>query len=137
MIGNYPLVENITGKALLGYFFKKRVKAQDEWFDTPFKQVILHSLLVDEDGLIDRDALKSLHLEFKGLTKAQGKRYAHSKMGARRARLVNYITNDKLKYLYLLWLKCRGLKWGDIDKALKDLIKHCAVSSVEKTRSNQ
>ncbi|GAA7619563.1 hypothetical protein JP0114_14440 [Helicobacter pylori] len=42
MIGNYPLVENITSKALLGYIFRNKVKAQDEWFDTPFKQVILY-----------------------------------------------------------------------------------------------
>ncbi|WP_231213300.1 hypothetical protein [Helicobacter pylori] len=80
MIGNYPLVENITSEALLGYIFKNKVKSQDEWFDTPFKQVILYNLVVDKHGLIDRDALKSLYLEFKGLTKTQGKRYAHSEL---------------------------------------------------------
>lgn len=132
MIGNYPLVENITSQSLLGYIFKNKVKVQDEWFDTPFKQVILYNLVVDKHGLIDIDALKSLYLEFKGLTKTQGKRYAHSKMGARRTKLVNHIANNKLKYLYLSWLKCRGLKWGDIDKALTDLIRHCTISSTEK-----
>lgn len=136
MIGNYPLVENITSETLLGYIFKNKVKAQDEWFDTPFKQVLLYNLVVDKHGLIDRDALKSLYLEFKGLTKTQGKRYAHNKMGVRRTKLVNHIANIKLKYLYLSWLKCRGLKWGDIDKALKDLIKHCAGSGIEKQGSN-
>lgn len=137
MIGDYPLVENITSEALLGYTFKNKVKAQDEWFDTPFKQVLLYNLVVDKHGLIDRDALKSLYLEFKGLTKTQGKRYSHNKMGARRTKLITHITNAKLKYLYLSWLKCRGLKWGDIDKALKDLMRHCTISSVEETRSNQ
>lgn len=132
MIGNYPLVENITSEVLLGYIFKNKVKVQDEWFDTPFKQVILYNLVVDNHGLIDRDALKSLYLEFKGLTKTQGKRYAHNKMGARRTKLVNHIANKKLKYLYLAWLKCRGLKWGDIQKSLKDLIKQCAISRIEK-----
>ena len=132
MIGNYPLVENITSEALLGYIFKNKVKAQDEWFDTPFKQVLLYNLLVDKHGLIDRDELKSLYLEFKGLTKTRGKHYHHNKMGARRTKLVNYIANKKLKYIYLSWLKCRGLKWNDIDKALKDLMKHCAISSIEK-----
>lgn len=132
MIGNYPLVENITSKALLGYIFRNKVKAQDEWFDTPFKQVILHDLVVDKHGLIDRDALKSLYFAFKGLTKTQGKRYTHNKTGARRTKLIQNIANNKLKYLYLSWLKCRGLKWGDIDKALKDLVKHCAISSLEK-----
>ena len=136
MIGNYPLVENIANKAVLGYIFKNKVKAQDEWFDTPFKQVIVRSLLVDKHGLIDRDALKSLYLEFKGLTKIQGRRYAHNKMGARRTKLVNHIANQKLKYLYLSWLKCRGLKWRDIDKALTDLMKHCAISSIEKHGAN-
>ncbi|GAA7619756.1 hypothetical protein JP0114_15320 [Helicobacter pylori] len=82
--------------------------------------------------MINIDALKSLYLEFKGLTKTQGKRYAHTKRAARRAKLIHHTTNYKLKYLYLSWLKCRGLKWGDIDKALKDLIKHCTNSSVEK-----
>lgn len=134
MFGNYPLLENITSASLLGYIFKNKVKAQDEWFDTPFKQVILYYLVVDKHGLIDRDGLKSLYLEFKGLTKTQGKRYAHNKRGARRTKLVNHIANYKLKYLYLSWLKCRGLKWGDIDKALKDLITHCTSSSVEKQR---
>ena len=136
MIGNYPLVENITSQALLGYIFKNKVKAQDEWFDTPFKQVLLYNLLVDKHGLINRDELKSLYLEFKGLTKTQGKRYNHNKMGVRRTKLVNYIANKKLKYLYLSWLKCKGLKWGDIDKALKDLMKHCAISGIEKQGSN-
>lgn len=131
MIGNYPLVENITCENLLGYGFKNKVKAQDEWFDTPFKQVLLYNLVVDRHGLIDIDALKSLYLEFKGLTKTQGKRYAHNKMGARRVKLVNHIVNDKLKFLYLSWLKGRGLKWADIDKALKDLMKHCVISSLE------
>jgi len=136
MIGNYPLVENIKNEALLRYIFRNKVKAQDEWFDTPFKQVLLYNLVVDKHGLIDRDALKSLYLEFKGLTKTQGKRYSRNKMGARRTKLVNHITNNKLKYLYLSWLKCRGLKWGDIDKALKDLIKHCAISGIEKQGAN-
>ncbi|MFP6214109.1 hypothetical protein ACLGCV_08090, partial [Helicobacter pylori] len=75
-------------EALLGYIFKKKVKAQEEWFDTPFKQVLLHNLLVDKYGLINRDELKSLYLEFKGLTKTQGKRYNHNKMGARKTKLV-------------------------------------------------
>lgn len=132
MIGNYPLLENIKSEALLGYIFKNKVKAQDEWFDTPFKQVLLYNLLVDKYGLINRDELKSLYLEFKGLTKTQGKRYNHNKMGARRTKLVSYITNKKLKYLYLSWLKCKGLKWNDIDKALKDLLKHCTISNIEK-----
>lgn len=136
MIGKYPTLENITSEAVMGYIFKNKVKAQDEWFETPFKQVLLYNLLVDKHGLINRDELKSLYLEFKGLTKTQGKRYAHNKIGARRAKLVSYITNKKLKYLYLSWLKIRGLKWGDIDKALKDLMKHCAISSIEKQGSN-
>lgn len=132
MIGNYPLVEDAISKKMLGYIFKNKVKAQDEWFDTPFKKVLLYNLLVDRDGWIDRDGLKSLYLEFKVLTKTQGKRYNHNKKGARRTKLVNHIASNRLKYLYLSWLKCKGIKWGDIDKALKDLIKHCAISSVEK-----
>lgn len=131
MIGKYPLVENITSEVLLGYVFKDKVKAQEEWFDTPFKQVILYNLLVDKHGLINRDALKSLYLEFKGLTKVHGKRYSHSKMGARRTKLISYIANRKLKCLYLSWLKVRGLKWNDIGNALKDLMKHCAIEALE------
>ncbi|RVY22422.1 hypothetical protein [Helicobacter pylori] len=132
MMGKCPILENITSDAVMGYIFKKKVIAKDEWFETPFKQVILYNLLVDKHGLINRDQLKSLYLEFKGLTKTQGKRYNHNKMGVRRTKLVSYITNKKLKYIYLSWLKCRGLKWSDIDKALKDLMKHCAISSIEK-----
>lgn len=132
MIGNYQLAEDITSEALLGYIFKNKVKAQDEWFDTPFKQVMLYNLVLDRYGWIDIEDLKNLYLEFKGLTKTQGKRYNHNKMGARRTKLVNCIKNNKLKYLYLSWLKCKGLKWGDIDTALKDLIKNCVSSSIEK-----
>ncbi|WQZ75184.1 hypothetical protein KVL93_02780 [Helicobacter pylori] len=128
MIGKYSTLENITSEAVMGYIFKKKVIAKDEWFDTPFKQVLLYNILVDKHGLINRDDLKSLYLEFKGLTKTQGKRYNHNKMGARRTKLVNYIANKKLKYLYLSWLKCKGIKWNDIDKALKDLMKQCAHS---------
>ncbi len=91
---------------------------------------------MDKHGLIDRDGLKSLYADFKALTKTQGKRYSHNKMGARRTKLVNHIANNDLRYLYLCWLKCKGLKWNDIDKALKDLIKHCAISSLEKREAS-
>ena len=130
MIGKYPTLENITSEAVMGYIFTKKVMAKDEWFETPLKQVLLYNLLVDKHGLINRDELKSLYLEFKSLTKTQGKRY--NQVAIRRTKLVNYITNKKLKYIYLSWLKCKGLKWGDIDRALKDLMRQCAISSIEK-----
>lgn len=136
MIGKYPTLEDITSDAVMGYIFKNKVIAKDEWFEEPFKKALLYKLLVDKHGLINRDELKSLYLEFKSLTKTQGKRYSHNKMGARRTKLVNYITNKKLKYLYLSWLKCKGLKWNDIDKALKDLMRHCVISSIEKQGGN-
>ena len=132
MVGNSSLLENTTSEVLLGYAFRNKVKARGEWFDTPLLNKCLYNLVVDKHGLIDIGALKSLYLEFKGLTKTQGKRYAHIKTGASRAKLVSHIANNKLKHLYLSWLKCRGLKWGDIGKALKDLMRHCAISSVEK-----
>ena len=132
MIGNYPLLENITSEALLGYVFKNKVKAKDEWFETPMQQTLLYNLLVDRHGLIDRNALKSLYLEFKGLTTCFGKRYNHTKMGARRTKMSNLIVNKKLKIIYLTWLKAKGIKWNDIDRALKDLMKHCAIESIEK-----
>ncbi|GAA7927003.1 hypothetical protein HpBT060_15200 [Helicobacter pylori] len=131
MIGNYPSAENAINDFLLGYVLKNKVKAERKWFETPFKQVMLYNLLVDRYGFIDKNELKRLYLEFKELPKTQGKRYAHNKMGARRAKLVSYISNNKLKHLYLSWLKCKGLKWGDIDKALKDLMKLCAMASIE------
>ncbi|GAA8857802.1 hypothetical protein BTM165_16470 [Helicobacter pylori] len=136
MIGKYPTLENITSKAVMSYILKDSVIAKDEWFDTPLKQTLLYKLLVNKYGLIKRDELKSLYLEFKCLITYYGKRYKHSKMSARRTKMSNLITNKKLKCICITWLKGRGIKWGDIDRALKDLMKHCAISSIEKKGSD-
>ncbi len=58
----------------------------------------------------------------KNLTTYYGKRYRHTKMASRRVKMSSIIANKKLKYIYLTWLKAKGIKWNDIDKALKDLI---------------
>ena len=136
MIGKYPTLENITNKEVMGYILKDKVIAKDEWFKTPLEQTLLYNLLVDKYGLIDRNALKSLYLEFKGLTNYYGKHYKHTKTASRRVKMSSVIANKKLKYIYLTWLKAKGIKWSDIDKALKDLIKKCAIYSVEKQGSN-
>lgn len=136
MIGKYPTLENITSKAVMGYILKDKVIAKDEWFETPIKQTLFYNLLVDKWGLIDINALKSLYLEFKGLTKCYGKRYKHTKMNSRRLKMSSIIANKKLKYIYLTWLKAKGVKWNEIDRALKDLIRDCVISSIEKQRSD-
>ncbi|GAA8566976.1 hypothetical protein HpDR60_13520 [Helicobacter pylori] len=46
------------------------------------------------------------------------------------------IDNNKLKFLYFTWLKSKGLKWDDIDHALKDLMRLCAISSMEEQGSH-
>lgn len=132
MIGKYPTLENITSKAVMGYILKEKVIAKDEWFETPMKQTLLYNLVVDKYGLINRNALKSLYLEFKGLTTYYGKRYKHTKINSRKVRMSSIIANKKLKCIYLTWLKAKGIKWVDIDKALKDLMKQCAMASIEK-----
>lgn len=134
MIEITQLEQNITGDYLLGYVFKHKVKAKQEWFNTPFKQVVLYGLLVNKNGFIDREDLKSLYIDFKNITKTQGKRYSHNKMGARRTKLSNHITNNKLRTLYWTWLKSRGLSWGEIEKALQDLLKACNGEAIEKTK---
>lgn len=136
MIGKYPTLENITSEAVMGYILKEKVIAKDEWFKTPMEQTLFYNLLVDKHGLIDRNALKSLYLEFKGLTKYYGKSYHHTKSNSRNVKMSSIITNKKLKCIYLTWLKSKGLKWSDIDRALRDLIKKCSISSIEKQGSN-
>lgn len=136
MIGKYPTLENITSKSVMGYILKNKVKAKDEWFETPMKQTLFYNLLVDKYGLIDIGALKSLYLEFKGLTKHYGKHYKHTKINSRKVKMSSFIANKKLKCIYFTWLKARGIKWGDIDNALKDLMKQCADSRIEKQGGN-
>lgn len=136
MIGKYPTLENITSEAVMGYILKNKVIAKEEWFKTPMEQTLLYNLLVDKHGLIDRNALKSLYLEFKGLTNYYGKRYTHTKSNSRKVKMSSIIANKKLKCIYLTWLKAKGIKWNDIDHALKDLIRQCSISSIEKQGSN-
>lgn len=136
MLGKYPTLENITNEAVMGYILKDKVIAKGEWFKTPREHTLLYNLLVDKYGFIDRNALKSLYLEFKGLTTYYGKHYTHTKINSRKVKMISIISNKKLKYIYLTWLKSKGIKWNHIDKALKDLMRHCAISSIEKQGSD-
>lgn len=128
-----PIIETDT---ILGYTFKNKVKPSDDWFDTPFKSSILKPLLADQRGMIDRKDLSKLYFDFKGIHTQFGKHYTHTKMNSRRVKMERMIDNNKLKFLYFIWLKSKGLKWGDIDNALKDLMKLCAISNIEKQGSS-
>lgn len=128
-----PIIDSDT---ILGYVFKNKVKTSDDWFNTNFKSSILKTLLTDKRGMIDRKDLSKLYFDFKRLTSQLGKRYIHTKMNSRKYKMVSMIDNKKLKFLYFTWLKSKGLKWDDIDKALKDLMRLCTIYSMEKQGSN-
>lgn len=127
-----PIIDMGT---ILGYAFKNKVKTSDDWFNTHFKSSILKPLLTDKIGMINRSDLSKLYFDFKSLTSQFGKRYIHTKMNSRKYKMVSMIDNKKLKFLYLTWLKSKGLKWDDVEQSLKDLIRHCAISSIEKQGS--
>lgn len=126
----------IDSDTILGYVFKNKVKASDDWFNTPFKSSILKPLLTDKRGMIDRNDLSKLYFDFKSITSQFGKRYNHTKMNSRKYKMVSMIDNKKLKFLYFTWLKSKGLEWGDIHQALKDLMKQCAHFRLEKQGSD-
>lgn len=128
-----PIIDRDT---ILGYAFKNKLTPSDDWFNTPFKSSILKPLLTDKRGMINRKDLSKLYFDFKSITIQFGKRYNHTKSNARKYKMLSMIDNQKLKFLYLTWLKSKGLKWGDIEHALKDLMKLCAISSTEKQGSN-
>lgn len=128
-----PIIDSDT---ILGYAFKNKVKASDDWFNTNFKSSILKPLLADKRGMINRSDLSKLYFDFKSITSQLGKRYIHTKMNSRKYKMVSMIENKKLKFLYLTWLKGKGIKWSEIDHALKDLIRLCANSTIEKQGSN-
>lgn len=128
-----PIIDSDT---ILGYAFKNKVKPSDDWFNTPFKRSILKPLLTDKRGMIDRKDLSKLYFDFKSITSQFGKRYIHTKMNSHKVKMGIMIDNNKLKFLYFTWLKSKGLKWDDIDHAIKDLMKLCAISSIEKQGSN-
>ncbi|PUD42565.1 hypothetical protein C2R75_01155 [Helicobacter pylori] len=86
--------------------------------------------------MINRLDLSKLYFDFKSLTSQFGKRYTHTKTNSRKFKMVSRLDNKKLKFLYLTWLKSKGIKWEEIDHALKDLMKLCATSSIEKQGSN-
>lgn len=123
---------SIDRDTILGYAFKNKVHSSDDWFNTPFKSSILKPLLTDKRGMIDRKDLSKLYFGFKSISSQLGKRYTHNKINSRKYKIGSMIDNNKLKFLYFIWLKSKGLKWDDIEKALKDLMKHCAISSIEK-----
>ena len=126
----------IDSATILGYVFKNKVKPSGDWFNTPFKSSILKPLLTDNRGMIDREDLSRLYFDFKSIIAQFGKRYTHTKSNSRKVKMGSMIDNNKLKFLYFTWLKSKGLKWDDIEGALKDLIKLCATSSLEKQGSN-
>lgn len=128
-----PIIDTDT---ILGYAFKNKVEPSDDWFNTPFKSSILKPLLTDKRGMIDRKDLLKLYFDFKSITRQFGKRYTHTKMNSRKVKMLSMMDNNKLKFLYFTWLKSKGLKWADIDHALKDLMKLCATSSIEKQGSH-
>lgn len=132
-IQQVPIIDTDT---ILNYAFKNKVKPSDNWFDTPLKRSILKPLLTDKTGMIDRKDLSKLYFDFKSITSQFGKRYAHTKSNSRKYKMWSMIDNNKLKFLYSTWLKSKGLKWDDINHALKDLMRLCAISSIEKQGSN-
>ncbi|MGL2717727.1 hypothetical protein ACQJ79_07580 [Helicobacter pylori] len=128
-----PIIDSDT---IMGYVFENKVKPSDDWFNTPFKSSILKPLLTDKRGMIDRRDLSKLYFDFKSINTQFGKRYTHTKMNSRKVKMVSLIDNNKLKVLYFTWLRSKGLKWDDIDHALKDLMSLCAIASIEKQGSN-
>ncbi|GAA7835035.1 hypothetical protein HpCOL21_14250 [Helicobacter pylori] len=45
------LLDTNPKQSVMGYMFKKKVKANDDWFDTPLKSVVIRNLITDECGL--------------------------------------------------------------------------------------
>lgn len=128
-----PIIDNVT---ILGYAFKNKVVISDDWFNTPFKRSILKPLLTDKRGMVDRNDLSKLYFEFKGITSQFGKRYLHTKINSRKYKMASMIDDNRLKSLYFTWLKSKGLKWNDIGNALKDLMRLCVTSRMDKQGSN-